>query len=194
MRILITTPLYPPDIAGAAPYVKELARRLQDRHTVTILAYNHIPESIENVRIISIEKSAPLLIRLSQFLAALLREMGSADVVLVENGPSVELPLFFARLMKKVKVVFHTADVVALRHAKQSLWYHLPFLLAEWSSDLVIAYEENAKKGKQHVFLPQPLPRPEILPFEPRPTESLAAYEASWKSHTEEIIRLFSRL
>ena len=64
MKILIVTPLYPPDIAGHSAYVKELALRLREAHTVTILAYNHIPEKIEGVNIITIQKHLPTLVRL----------------------------------------------------------------------------------------------------------------------------------
>ena len=72
MRILLITPLYPPDIAGTAPYVKELAERLASAHTVTILTYGHIPELVPNVIIHTVEKSSLLPLRIIRFCIKLI--------------------------------------------------------------------------------------------------------------------------
>ena len=40
MRILIITPLFPPDIGGPATYVYELSKRLKERHEVSIISHS----------------------------------------------------------------------------------------------------------------------------------------------------------
>lgn len=193
MKVLIVTPLYPPDIAGPAPYVKELAKRLSPSHEVTILAYGHLPEEVAGVRIVTIEKRDPGHIRLIRFTRALLRLMKQADVILLENGPSVELPLFWARILHSSKVILHLYDENALAHAVRSLWHRFLLNLAVLSADRVIAHSTESPATTRLISLkqgfvrdiPRPLPRPEILPFAPRVESDWNEYEASWVLHQE---------
>jgi hypothetical protein len=83
MRILLASPLYPPDIAEPAPYVKELALRLSASHSVTVLTYGKHPETIERVRMHSVDKSTPRLVRLKAYTRALGAGLASAAVVFV---------------------------------------------------------------------------------------------------------------
>ena len=200
MKVLIVTPLYPPDIAGSAPYVKELARRLAKHYTVTILAYGHIPEEIPGVTITTVEKRDHVFVRLFAFTRALIRAMKGADIVYVENGPSVELPLCIARCIRRTRTIFHVYDTTALTRAKQSLWYRLTFLLAQAVSHRVLLHDDTratfeAIAWRTHnrlVCTPRPLPRPEILPFSPVPKDALDAYEHSWNAHKESLESIFA--
>lgn len=184
MRILVVTPLYPPDIAGSAPYVKALATRLSMTHKVTVLAYGHIPEMVPRVRIRSIEKRDTLIVRLWRFTYALAQEMRAADIVLVENGPSVELPFFLASLIIWRKSFFHIFDEKAAAHAATSIFHRIPFALARLRATHIL--------GRAHTYIPHPLPRPEIIPLEPYPHDALAAYERSWDTHTRALETLFA--
>ncbi len=201
MRILIVTPLYPPDIAGSALYVKELATRLSARHSVTILTYGHLPEAIPNVHIVSVEKSQPLLTRLVHFTRACMREQAEADVVLVENGPSVELPLFLTCLSRKANMLFHLYDETALCHATTSYQYRLPFLLARWCATHLMVHRESRysthlvkKADSRLTTLTRPLARPEILPLESYPEAPMADYKKSWENHLAELTTLFTKI
>jgi glycosyltransferase involved in cell wall biosynthesis len=184
MKILIVTPLYPPDIAGSAPYVKELASRLKEVHSVTVLAYNHIPEAIEGVQIIPIEKSNILPLRLIRFFNTLLQEMQNVDIVFLENGPSVELPFFFAHLMRNRKMLFHLGDQTALTHTEKSIWYRIPFLCARMRAVRVLTPANFSV----------PPPRPEILPFKAYPSEEMRTYETAWTSHIKELNNIFETI
>jgi glycosyltransferase involved in cell wall biosynthesis len=176
MHILIATPLYPPDIAGAAPYVKELAKRLRERHTVTVLAYGHIPEVIEGVRIVTVLKREQLLVRLFKFTRALIHEAFTADLVYAENGPSVELPLFFFRLFSRKRVFLHLGDSVALDRARHSRLFGIPLHLARFVANTTL-------EGPSAIS--EPLPRPEVFPLESFPQAEMNAYEESWQRHVD---------
>ncbi len=171
MRVLIVTPLYPPEIANAAVYAKELALRLSKNHEVTVIAYTHLPEEVRGVSVITIDKQKRLLTRLYAFRKAFAHAVKKTDVVLAINGVSVELPLLLAFFPKSVSLIFCIADVAA--HLHGGLIERLSFARAD-----VVVHE-----------LP---PRyPEILPFEPEPTEALTAYEASWVAHLHTLESLF---
>lgn len=174
MRVLIVTPLYPPEVADAALYAKELARRFSKSHKVTVVTYAHLPEEACGVSVVTIDKRQPRLVRLRAFREALVLALKNADIVLAINGASVELPLLLTPIPKSVPLVFCTADAVA--HARAGLIERLAFARA----DTVVRE------------LPQR--RPEILPLEPEPTEALAAYEASWATHLRALESLFSHV
>lgn len=173
MRVVIATPLYPPDIAEPAPYVKELAKRLRNEHEVTIVAYGRLPEKIQGVRIIAVPKDRPTVSRLFAFYRALRRAAKNADVVYAENGSSVELPV---SLVGK-RLVLHMGDAAAHEHANKSLIRHV--------------IERIAATHAAHVVRDLPLPRPELLPLEAFPQEAMDAYEASWDGHLRILAPLF---
>ncbi len=174
MRILIVTPLYPPEVADAAVYAKELALRLSKNHKVTVIAYTHLPEEVRGVSIVTIDKRKQRFARLRAFRKAFIHAVKNTDAVLAINGASVELPLLFTFFPRSVPLIFCIADVAA--HLRGGLIEHLSFARAD-----AIVRE-----------LP---PRcPEILPFEPRPTEALTAYEASWTAHLRTLELLFSHV
>jgi len=201
MRILLVTPLYPPDIAEPAPYVKELASRLKQTHEVTILAYNHIPEIIDGVHIISVEKQLPLLTRLVQYTRALSRASRKADIVYIQNGPSVELPMLLVAPFTRTPFVLRLGDETALNHATREFFHRILLWIAMTLSRTIVTHEATSLHAKtltahsrdqrKTANMERPLPRPEILPFSPRPTRELEDFEASWQTHVTELSSLF---
>lgn len=169
MKIALATPLYPPDIAPPAPYVKELAIRLSEDHQVTIVAYTHIPEEVREVRIVAVSKQQPLFIRLFLYTLALWKEARRADIVYAQNGASVELPLAIVSFLTRTPILLRIGDSKAHEHASRSRIYG--------------AIERFASKRVRAVISDTPLLRPEILPFEDRPIAAFAAFESSWLSH-----------
>ncbi len=167
MKIVLATPLYPPDIAEPAPYIKELAKRLSTLHEVTIVTYGRLPEKIPGVSIVAVDKRQPIIPRLRAYWSALRRAAKDAHVVYAENGASVELPVFFI----SSHLIFHIGDKKAHGRTKHNL---LRYLLEK----LVCTRARTVLKGS-------PLPRPEIIPFEKPP--ALDAYEASWQSHMTQV-------
>lgn len=172
MQILITAALFPPDVADPAAYIKELAARLARKHSVTILTYGHIPESVANVTIHVIPKSQSTVRRLFQFARVLRTLSREAEAVIINNAPSTEVPLIFSSWFNNRK------------------WFLLP-------SDTKIIYtgwrkffHTLALKRAQLLDIPLPQARPEILPFK-KPSESVwQQYESSWEKHITTLNKL----
>ncbi len=177
MKIVLATPLYPPDIAEPAPYIKELARRLAANHAVKVVVYGHLPEQVPGVTVIAVDKRRPLPFRLLSYTIALMRAARGADVLYAQNGPSVELPLIFVSRIKRMPLFMHIGDKAAheyaARHPLRRLIERLAFRKA------------RAVEGT-------PQPRPEILPFDPRPDAALAAWKESWYGHMQELGHIFT--
>ncbi len=196
MRILLVTPLYPPDIAEPAPYVKELSRRLSETDRVTILAYNHIPELVEGVTIVPIEKRAPGIIRILRFTFALLELSKSNDVLIVQNGVSVELPLLISRMIRKVPTLFRIGDTAALKYTERS-WFkraifsrvveQVEYILVHDTATDTLIQSYAPRTHTPTVVTNAPPCRPEVLPFAPYPEDDLNAFSTAWTNHRDVI-------
>jgi hypothetical protein len=192
MRIIVVTPLYPPDIKEPAPYAKEIATRLAPHHVMTVLAYNHVPEEIAHVRLVSIEKSEPTLMRVIRFFIALRFLAKNADVLYVQNGPSVELPLltYLLTTRKHPRIVVRLGDTVPLKNPSLhpfTSWVTKKLLV---HADVVVSHEDTRTIYEiDTVTLPRPLPKPEWLPFEHE--HDTKRYEESWNEHTSTLLTYF---
>ncbi len=178
MKIVIATPLYPPDIAEPAPYVKELAARISTQHLVTVVTYGALPEKIPGVRIVAVSKRQPLPFRIFEYTFALLRASLKTDIIYSENGASVELPAVIVSTLLRKPLILHIGDRRA--HEKAP------------SSEFLSFIEKLTIRRSQKTLTETPPPRPEILPFVPRPDVELATFESSWASHLQELENIFS--
>lgn len=183
MRVLIATPLFPPDIADPAPYIKELAARLSDQHTVSILCYGTIPEDIPGVTFSVVKKHWPTVLRLAWCTVQLWWHSRRADVVLIENGPSTELPALLVSFVSRRRFLLQLSDT-KVQYRGMATWIHRQL---RKRVSVVITPQES----EHATTIPLPLPRPEILPFASYPYEAIATYESSWKEH---IVALNSHL
>lgn len=172
MKIIIATPLYPPDIAEPAPYVKTLAGKLVPHHSVTVVLYGNLPEEVAEVRYVCIDKRMPLPLRLWHYTRALLKEAQHADILYVENGASVELPaIVISLLFLSTPIIFHIGDVSAHKLAGKNKLY---------------GFIERLTRLRAYATIEDvPLPRPEILPLASYPQQAFVEYGASWKKHLE---------
>ena len=177
MRIVLATPLYPPDVDAVALYVKELAGRLAALHSVTVVCFTRLPEEVAGVRIIAVDKRQTLPFRLFSYARALARAAKSADVIYAINGASVELPLLLVSLLRHVPIIFCIADVSAHQHAERSLFFKM--------------LERAVRVRSRSVVTDLPLARPEILPLEQEPKAAFAEYEDSWGTHMSRLSSLF---
>lgn len=175
MKIVLATPLYPPEVAGPARYAKELATRLAKHHIVVVITYTPFPEDAPNVRSISIGKKQSLLIRLTAFARTLRRECADAGLIYAINGPSVELPILVALL--RTPVAYAEADPLGTAHADQNAV--LGFLM------------RRMRRKATKTLVSFPPERPEIIPIDPVPTEALAAYEKAWEDHMRALEEIF---
>lgn len=168
MRIVLATPLYPPEVADAAAYAKELARRLSEHHQVTVVAYAHLPEELPGVRVIPIDKRAPRHIRVAAFRGELARAARGAEIVIAINGASVELPLLAS---PRMPIVFSIADQAA--HKRSGV------------------LEALVRGRARAVIRDVPPAKPEILPLLPRPETALKEYERAWDLHLSTLSNAF---
>jgi hypothetical protein len=177
MRILLLSPLYPPDIAPPAPYVKELLKRLGPE--ASLLTYGRLPEPVEGVQITAVDKRRSLVPRLFAYTRTLMRRAKNADVLYAQNGASVELPLLLASLVRRTPVVFAISDASAHARAGKS------FLLR--------TLEKYVQARAKITIADFPPKRPIILPLEPRPEKELAEYDAAWNTHVAHLKEIFSK-
>jgi hypothetical protein len=174
MKIVLATPLFPPDIAEPATYIREIALRLATRkHQVVVATYGRLPEEIPGVSIVAVDKRMPLPLRIFSFFFALKRALRDADALFAENGPSTELVAGLLARVTRVPLIAHLGDARALARSESGL---IPSLTLSFFT-----------RGACLVLREPPQERPEILPFSPRPEAELSAYEAWWTKHIETI-------
>jgi glycosyltransferase involved in cell wall biosynthesis len=176
MRILIVTPLFPPDTAPSAKYTKELATRLRKDHEVVVLLYGHTPETIDGVRLITVDKRRPSILRAFSFMHQLQTQAWLADIIIIQNGPSVELPSYFTLEYTKTPIIFMKSDPGAMERLKEKPTYHTLHQRLTRRANAVFA------EGKHW-----PLLRPLIHPLQPYPEKALGNYERSWQKHLDQL-------
>ncbi|MBL8859833.1 MAG: glycosyltransferase family 4 protein [Planctomycetes bacterium] len=86
MRVLITTPVFPPDLGGPAVYVPSLGRFLAERgHTVEVIAFCSDPEPKGWPFKVTAIASKSNAVRYLRAFFAVLKAAGSTDVVYVNE-------------------------------------------------------------------------------------------------------------
>lgn len=177
MKIALVTPLYPPDVAEPAPFMKDLASRLSKDHSVTVLAYGSIPESLPKVTVRAISKHLPIPLRLLSCTYQILRLLKSCDVLFIESGPSVEVPAAIALAFSSKKVIFHLGDARTNARAANSRG---------------LSYARRKLCALGVVLNTIPESRPEIFPLEAYPSDAMEKYELSWQDFLNEFHRLYA--
>lgn len=119
MKILIATPLYPPEIGGPSTYVKELAERIKNTHKVTIVAYANTGEAIKGVKLILVRKKNQLFIRLIKYFIALYKESAGVDVIYAQNAVASGFPAVIVGKIRNIPVVIKFVGDEAWERASQ---------------------------------------------------------------------------
>lgn len=119
MKIIIATPIYPPEIAEPAQYVKKLASRWSDKHEVVIITYANAVEKIPNVKIVAINKHWPLLLRFIKYTFNLLKMAQGADIIYAQNAVAVGLPAIIVKTLLNIPVVIRFAEDEAWKRSIQ---------------------------------------------------------------------------
>jgi hypothetical protein len=176
MQILILTPLFPPDTGNPAEYAKELSLRLAREHTVTTLIYGHLPEAVANVRIEAIDKRAWLPKRLFLYTLALHRNLKKAELVIINNAPSTELPALLMSWLNPRTMILCESDSLATSASKAGLYRFVHNLLI--------------KRVKKTIEFPSDTiyKRAEVLPFEATNFVQEERRETWWSSHLHSLL------
>lgn len=119
MKIIIATPIYPPEIGGPATYTKELCERLSDTHDITVITYTNSAIAFRNTRLIPVGKGRPLPIRLAIFFIKLLRASKGADVIYVQNAMAAGLPVALVHIITGIPFVLKFVGDEAWERATQ---------------------------------------------------------------------------
>ncbi|MCA9358052.1 hypothetical protein KC902_02200 [Candidatus Kaiserbacteria bacterium] len=173
MKVLIITPLFPPDTGAPAPYSKLLAKRLA-KHDVIVLAHGTLPETVPHATIISIPKNSLKTILIAKTLRQLF--LVKTDLIVVNNGPAVELPMLIYSFFAKTPFILIESDPISLSHSQTGL--------------RALVHRNLRKRARGVLQLPThesdylPL---EILPFRKIDTACQAAQDAWWNEHCKQI-------
>lgn len=178
MRILVLSPLFPPDTSDSAKYVKLLALRLTEANVdVTILLYGFLPESTP-ADTIAIDKRKNPLFRIFHFTLTLFRVGNKYDRIVINNGPSVELPLFLYLLLFRKEVVLCLSDTET-RHTGERGWYSLLHKLLRKKVEKTIEMPDN------NTHLPIT-----VHPFKEVSDYIKKAHDTWWDNHVNDVIEL----
>lgn len=173
MSIVILTPLFPPDPSVSARYVKLLASKLQP-NKLSVIAYGQLPESVSGVPIIPISKRSNKLTLIVRCLAKLLELRPT--ILLVQNGPSSELPALLYSYLRTVKIIYIISDIDATKQTRSWLPRLVTRRIASRSAKVITLPEDSSQ------FLPA-----EWLPFAEQPIDS-SLHDAWWQTHIQTIL------
>jgi hypothetical protein len=174
MKILILSPLFPPDIGTPAPYTKELMRRLKG-HIVTGLVYGYLPESVESVTITAVDKRTLIMRRLITYTKALVYARRDVDLIILNNAPSVELPMFLVSLFTKHTIVLCESDPLALKASSKGFYKLLHTILIRRSKKVIVLPDETIYTTPEH------------LPFRDVDTSITDIQNKWWHDHLHEL-------
>lgn len=119
MKIILATPVYPPEIGGPATYTKELALRLREEHKIIIVAYASTSEIIEGTTLFIASKRRPLPLRLLKYTLTLFNAARGADVIYVQNAMAAGLPAALVSMIRRVPLVLKFVGDEAWERASQ---------------------------------------------------------------------------
>jgi glycosyltransferase involved in cell wall biosynthesis len=119
VKIVLATPVYPPEIGGPATYTKELALRLKEQHEITIVAYASTSEVIPDTTLFVASKRRPLPLRLLKFTSDLFKASRGADVIYVQNAMAAGLPAVIVSGLRRIPLVLKFVGDEAWERASQ---------------------------------------------------------------------------
>ncbi|NQT04791.1 MAG: glycosyltransferase family 4 protein [Dehalococcoidia bacterium] len=117
MKILISTPIFPPEIGGPATYTMEVAQRLQERgHEIRIVAFTDVKPQVENLEVIPVRIRYPILgtfLRQTKFFFTLLSSVKSMDLIYLQDPVVVGVAsLLVGKLVRKPLVLKFVGDSI----------------------------------------------------------------------------------
>lgn len=116
-KILISTPLFPPEIAYPASFSKKLGSHLSKYgHDIVIATFSDSPEKIENVKVLHVRKSLNLIYRMIKFYFLLFMEIPKTDLIILKQaGFSSFLTLLVSKVFRKKMILILKEDEVEVR-------------------------------------------------------------------------------
>jgi glycosyltransferase involved in cell wall biosynthesis len=119
MKIILATPIYPPEIGGPATYVKEICEKLHQQHDITVVAFTDVKEPFQGTQLVSVSKRRPLPIRLIKFFLAVWKTSKEAELIYVQNAMAAGLPVALVSVIRKKPFILKFVGDEAWERANQ---------------------------------------------------------------------------
>jgi glycosyltransferase involved in cell wall biosynthesis len=119
VKIILATPVYPPEFGGPATYTKGLALKLRDKHEIVIVAYASTSEIIPGTTLFVASKRRPLPLRFLKYSVILFKAARGADVIYVQNAMAAGLPAVIVGMLRQIPVVLKFVGDEAWERASQ---------------------------------------------------------------------------
>src|SRR3989344_5125940 len=119
MKIVIATPIYPPEIGGPATYPKELCRHISKNYDITVVAYTDSYEAFPNTKLISVSKHRSLPVRLIKYFLAVWKVSRNADLIYVQNAMAAGLPVALVSILRGIPFILKFVGDEAWERATQ---------------------------------------------------------------------------
>jgi glycosyltransferase involved in cell wall biosynthesis len=120
MKIVIATPIYPPEIGGPATYTKELCVRLHQEHEITVVAYTNVREAFSGTTLVPVSKNHPLLVRLIKYFLTLWNISKNKDLIYVQNAMAAGLPTAIVSIFRGIPFILKFVGDEAWERATQA--------------------------------------------------------------------------
>ncbi len=105
MKIIIATPIYPPEIGGPATYIKELCELIHQEHDITVVAYTDTGEAFPGTRLVSVSKRLPLLLRLIKYTLVLWKISRDQDLIYAQSSMAAGFPAIIVSQLRNLPCV-----------------------------------------------------------------------------------------
>jgi len=119
MKIIVTTPLYPPEIAEPGPYTKEVSSKLKDKLELVVLTYANFTDNDQSPKIISVPKNLSTPIRLLKYFLKLLQISKNTELIYSQSGVAASFSSVLAGLINKKPVIFRYSEDEAWERSKR---------------------------------------------------------------------------
>lgn len=120
MKIVLATPIFPPESGGPGTYTCVIAERLSRAHNVVVVTYSDNPTPLPFARVVAIHKSQRVISRLWKYTFALIHELRDADVVYAQNAVASGFPAVIAGMLRRKPVIIKMVGDEAWERAHQS--------------------------------------------------------------------------
>lgn len=118
MKIIVATPLFPPEIGDIATYTKNIVEHLKLKNQVQVLAYAGQVEKIPGVDIYTVNKKQILFLRIWKYFLKLLNLSQGADLIYVQNSIAVNLPAILVKIITGKKIIINFVEDEAWKRAR----------------------------------------------------------------------------
>ena len=116
MKILITTPIFPPEIGGPATYTLEVSRRLKERgHQIRVVTFTDSKPEIKDLEVLPVRLNYRILgtiLRQTRLFFTILRAARGTELIYAQGPVVVGLcSLIVGKLLRKPVVVKFVGDI-----------------------------------------------------------------------------------